>query len=792
MPRCSLDDTGAAALIEAAVDFRHLQVLDLFGNRVGLSMDVVGQALSKAAAASSLKVLNLGGNAIGPDGAAALARGLLTSQARLRQLHLGDNNLGDAGLRHLLGAIIRIRKDEGFCLTLRRNGLTHEAAQHIVTIISGGELEELQLKDNPLGDQGAVILAQGLREAPLGRLELTNCGIGPRGAQALAQALANPACRLRALSLNNNSIRDDGARALADALCGGSVVQTLGLRNNGIGSGGGTVLARALSRSCFLAGLDISDNPSGDATACALADSLPRNFALTSLDLHDTDVGVRGSEAIARALHPSAGNSTLTHIDISGSRTGDRGAMLWADTLRENTCLRRLGLALCSIGRAGCQKLFNAISRNQALENITLHAPGKREEGDPRSNSTSGDLRRLLANRKQRAARARDIAACQRRAPEQHRGAPGQADRDDRHISKVPYPVASVQCPTQSLGGALGALSEGAWRDDPETVSMHEVSAARPSYSSRDPSPDAGLEAMIGRPPRLLEPGSQAAPPPQPQYYDGHYGVGAGQPLQQPHGALRGLGLNTAPSRQIRKLVVLDSRGHPSQQQVLYRTTEYYESQTWLPAQGDAATFDASSYAMAGPQQAPFYTMGGPQQAVSYTMGGPEQVSYTMGGPEQAAVQYTPSMHAHAPPHGSYFDPRRESVQQTMHHRWHPGYPVPGYVPGSPVRRSLQRGTPEHAPAPQLPPGFSTPVSRRSGSCYEAGMASASPPPLLPASPQSGRPMVSQSPPASTRPSAEGTSPGPRTASVSPADWVGGQQRRSVTPCAISPSRVAC
>jgi uncharacterized protein (TIGR02996 family) len=126
------------------------------------------EALCAARFAGVLESLDLGGHPFGDDGAEALARG--NRLARLKWLDLMQVGLTAAGLRHLTAAYAR-------------------------------QLEHLQLAYNPLGDDGAEVVAAAAwpRMAPvpgadndeLG-LYFGRCGIGDRGATALLNSSTIP------------------------------------------------------------------------------------------------------------------------------------------------------------------------------------------------------------------------------------------------------------------------------------------------------------------------------------------------------------------------------------------------------------------------------------------------------------------------------------------------------------------------------------------------------------------------------------------------------------------------
>jgi Ran GTPase-activating protein (RanGAP) involved in mRNA processing and transport len=152
----SLDDGGigpaGARALRSAPWIEQLEDLRLSANPLGVGG---GKALGDARL-PRLRVLGLIRTELGDDGAIALARGAFHSP--LAMLLLAGNNIGSVGLKAVL--------DAG---ALR-------------------SLETLYFDENPLGDDGAALLASRLPPT-LTCLSLCGCGIGDRGASALLAAI---------------------------------------------------------------------------------------------------------------------------------------------------------------------------------------------------------------------------------------------------------------------------------------------------------------------------------------------------------------------------------------------------------------------------------------------------------------------------------------------------------------------------------------------------------------------------------------------------------------------------
>jgi len=131
-------------------------------------------------------------------------------------------------------------------------------------------INNLNLKNNNIGDAGAILLA---RITTLKALNLRANNIGADGAKALADNSS-----LKWLNLRWNHIGDEGAIALSAS----ASLEWLNLRWNHIGDGGGIALAANSS----LRWLNLCENYLGINSAHAFA----RNTALIALDLSNNNM----------------------------------------------------------------------------------------------------------------------------------------------------------------------------------------------------------------------------------------------------------------------------------------------------------------------------------------------------------------------------------------------------------------------------------------------------------------------------------------------------------------------
>lgn len=203
-----LTDANVDVLIDVLNhDPTRLTQLNLYGNRLTFANANLAIALG---ACTSLAVLSLGDNDIGPDGAANVADHIIAATASLVELHMGDNNIADTGTISIANALC-----------------------------NNDTIRLLGLYGNRIGDVGAASLA--------------NTAIAPSsfangGESGSMNTNTNV---LREIWLHNNHIGDVGGKAIVDALRSSSSnstsIENICLINNKISSDISTVIRTVLA-----------------------------------------------------------------------------------------------------------------------------------------------------------------------------------------------------------------------------------------------------------------------------------------------------------------------------------------------------------------------------------------------------------------------------------------------------------------------------------------------------------------------------------------------------------------
>jgi hypothetical protein len=204
-----LTDANIDVLIDVLNhDSTRLTQLNLYGNRLTFANTNLAIALG---ACTSLTVLSLGDNDIGPDGAANVADHIIAATTSLVELHMGDNNIADTGTISIANALC-----------------------------NNDTIRLLGLYGNRIGDVGAVSLA--------------NTAIAPSSfAHGSESGSMNTNTNvLREIWLHNNHIGNVGGKAIVDALrlrssSSSSSIENLFLINNKISSDISTVIRTVLA-----------------------------------------------------------------------------------------------------------------------------------------------------------------------------------------------------------------------------------------------------------------------------------------------------------------------------------------------------------------------------------------------------------------------------------------------------------------------------------------------------------------------------------------------------------------
>jgi Ran GTPase-activating protein (RanGAP) involved in mRNA processing and transport len=200
-------------------------------------------------------------------------------------------------------------------LSLEQNSLNFECGMAISYLLTSNRtLKELNLGYNMLPDDvGSAMAAALSANQTLISLDLTANDLDLYSSRRFAHLLVNNGSALQHLTLNQNSLRDEGVAMVAAGLEHNTTLKSLSLAETQITEASCSVIGAALHTNSTLERLNLSDNQVKDAGCMALAVALRHN-------------------------------STLTSLNLNGNKLRDESVLHLAETLKENISLERVNL----------------------------------------------------------------------------------------------------------------------------------------------------------------------------------------------------------------------------------------------------------------------------------------------------------------------------------------------------------------------------------------------------------------------------------------------------------------
>ena len=252
-------------------------------------------------------------------------------------------------------------------------------------LIESESLRCLTLRRLHLGTPHVLALAQALQthhQNPLRVLDLSENYIGDHASARIAQAVATHP-HLRSLSLRDSSITAVGCRQLATALLHNfdsnehhGVMDKLNLAGNTVSDAGAAALADLLVHQDYptLKYLEVTRAGMTDKGCVVLAAAIRENTTLENLGLAYNKMTTPSYIAFAEALRI---NRTLKSIQIQASRIGIglEGSQALADMLRDNMVLENVSTLL-----ADTLDVERNQHKKQIASYLLLNTAGRRRE----------------------------------------------------------------------------------------------------------------------------------------------------------------------------------------------------------------------------------------------------------------------------------------------------------------------------------------------------------------------------------------------------------------------------
>lgn len=255
-------------------------------------------------------------------------------------------------------------------------------------------LRALSLSNAGLMEEGSRALAELLpRLGGLQRLLLTNNDLGREGALLLNKGLPEQMPSLRELWVGSNELGEEGAVMIAHALNKLPCLEQLWMGGNYAGAAGAVALSRMLNRVPKLEKLGFGDNGIGHAGALAFAQGLSQVPQLQALGLGGNGIAEAGAAALAQALPRLP---KLHFLDLSQNGLREPGARALAKHLHHLQKLQNLDLSHNNLTDEGIEHLANeALPCLEKLQALRLDGNNIGEEGAECLSFALQQLRRL-------------------------------------------------------------------------------------------------------------------------------------------------------------------------------------------------------------------------------------------------------------------------------------------------------------------------------------------------------------------------------------------------------------
>ena len=336
--------------------------------------------------------------------AAAVVADVLRRSADFAYVYVGNNPLGDEGVRMLIEAVKETNSVvhigvNSVCLSSERSCALFEALTAHPSIASIDCSTTNGTYKNTLSPQALTSLRHFLLSTPLiYSLNLSGTGFGNDGADLLASALSST-LSLHWLDISNNNITGKSWEPLCKSL-GNSKVKHLSISENRLNTLAvefiGKMIASqygrcpiitlniakcdlnpytvkkllpSFSQNPFIKRINFEQNPFSSTEIMEMYQFLQDTYSLEELNLKGCGLGGEGIETLAAGL---GRNKTILRVDLEGNGFGDLGAQAIAMALERNVTLKYVDLSSNSISSQGIQALVLSLASNRSLETLLL------------------------------------------------------------------------------------------------------------------------------------------------------------------------------------------------------------------------------------------------------------------------------------------------------------------------------------------------------------------------------------------------------------------------------------
>ncbi|XP_062995419.1 NLR family member X1 isoform X2 [Elgaria multicarinata webbii] len=159
------------------------------------------------------------------------------------------------------------------------------------------------------------------------RLHLPLNSLGPEACKLIRDLLLHEKCMVSTLRLADNPVTEQGARYLAEGIAGNRSLSHLSLLHTSLGNQGVAVITQHLAQNQHLRELDVAYNSVTDETALALVEEAKRHATLETVHLYFNEISAEGKQALHAMRKESSRVKVLIFLTI-GADVSDYWAII--------------------------------------------------------------------------------------------------------------------------------------------------------------------------------------------------------------------------------------------------------------------------------------------------------------------------------------------------------------------------------------------------------------------------------------------------------------------------------
>ncbi|XP_061173123.1 leucine-rich repeat-containing protein 74A-like [Saccostrea echinata] len=249
-------------------------------------------------------IVNLNHQNLGPDGAKAVALGLVLCET-VSELHMSGNNIGHSGTKYIIDML---RENENIAV--------------------------VNLADNNLQSDGARLLCEMLNENDaILSVNVSGNNFKPTDAHSFYTMMSYYRCTLKELDISNNNFGEYGGKLIGEAIGNNDTIETLNISWNGFGFNGAKAIAKGLEENTCLKSLDISWNGLEDHGSELIATATSINDVMINLNLSANRIGPKGLGLVLKAI---SNNKSIKSLNVSRNPITFEGPVIAVQTILEH------------------------------------------------------------------------------------------------------------------------------------------------------------------------------------------------------------------------------------------------------------------------------------------------------------------------------------------------------------------------------------------------------------------------------------------------------------------------